>query len=289
MSYPLILYHDGLADGTLTATSTATGYSVNSIKTWTDPWLRWKAGGTGTINLTVDHGAGNTQALDTIAITVHNLHECGGSLVAGSSDDGAAWTDGTLLTSGSQMERTYGRTVILDASGISGMSSAHRYHRIQFNTTTSAVYCGAVAFGRKLSLTEYMEPGFDPFAADVKLSAPSSRTGNPLRACVESIKQAVAFKLPKGGMESSFFHNSTHDKMGRTSPNWEEFIREVWSQNGRFWFATSPGFMGYRQGWLAWTKPNDDLSARVVTPSGSGSRRDLKMDCCVFAEGLAQA
>lgn len=287
MSYPLLLYRNALADGTLSATSTASGYHVDNLLTATDPWLRWKAGGTGTINVTIDHGGGNAQVVDTLALTVHNLDACGGSLKVGQSDDGAAWTDGTILASGNEMTRTYGRTVVLDVSGVSGMGSAHRYHRVQWNTSTTAPYVGAMCLGKKLALTEYMQHGFDPMALDVKLSAPSSRTGAPLRACVESIKQVVALKLPKGGMESAFFHNATHDKSGVASPNWAEFAREVWSQGGRFWFAFDAGHQAYRQGWLAWTKANDDSSARVVTPINSGSRRDWKFDVCVFAEGVA--
>lgn len=287
MSYPLILYHSGLSDGTLTATSTAAGYHADNVLTWTDPWNRWKAGGTGTINLTVDHGAGNTQTCDTLAITTHNLDACGGSLVVGQSDDGAAWTDGTILTSGDQMTRTYGRTVVLDVSGVSGMGSAHRYHRIQFNTTTVAVYAGAVALGRKLSLTEYLPAGFDPFALDVKAHAPYSRGGLPLPAAVESVKQIVKLKGPKGGLASAFSHDATHSKMGVTSPNWREFVEEVWSQGMHFWVGYDIGAQAYRQGWLAWTKRNDDLRSMVVTPSGTGSRRSIELDVLVYAEGMA--
>ena len=176
---------------------------------------------------------------------------------------------------------------MLDVSGVSGMSSDHRYHRIQFNTTTVAPYVGAMCLGKKLALTEYMHGAFDPLALDVKLSAPSSRTGNPLPACVETIKQVVELRGPKGGMGSSFFHNSTHDKSGVASPNWPEFIREVWAQGGRFWFSLDQGKQAYRQGWLAWTKKDDDTSARVVNPSAYGSRRDWKFDCLVFAESMA--
>lgn len=285
MSYPSILYENALAVGTLTATSTASGYGVASLLT-RDPWLRWKAGGTGTINLVVDHTLALAQAVDTLAITTHNLHECGGTLLVGQSDDNITYTESTILTA-PQMIGSYGRTLFLDVSGVSGMGSAHRYHRIQFNATTSAVYVGCLALGRRLDLTEYMVKGFDPLAVDVKMNAPRSRVGSFLPACVESVKQTVTFVQNKSGMASTFYDNATFDKTGVATPNWQQFNRESWCQGYPFWFAFDHGAQAYRQGWLAWPKRDDDAVVTLTTPTVSG-RRTWKFDFNVYAEMFSQ-
>ena len=72
MSYSKILYQNKMAIGTLTVTSTETGFSIDNIHDWRRYTL-WKAANVNQQNIDLDAGAGNTYACNAAVIYGHNL------------------------------------------------------------------------------------------------------------------------------------------------------------------------------------------------------------------------
>jgi len=86
---PFILYNNLFAEGTPTATSTATGYDITNINDWRT-FTKWKANVSGTTYLYPNVSG----IFDTLCIIGHNLSTCGALIsIEWSADNATSWTE----------------------------------------------------------------------------------------------------------------------------------------------------------------------------------------------------
>src|SRR3972149_307135 len=86
---PLILYDNRFADGTPTATDTASEYDVLNIIDWKD-FTFWQAASVGTKYLTIN--CGSAKVASALAILGHNYYMGSATISVESSVNGSAWT-----------------------------------------------------------------------------------------------------------------------------------------------------------------------------------------------------
>lgn len=169
MAAPIILYDNRLADGTVTATTTAAGYAAANIIDWR-AYTFWRSADTATQYLTVD--CGEALAADAVGIHGHNLFSVGATLAVECSSDDFA-TDvtvasaGALVTSDGPLLRTFA-------------AQTKRYWRIKITTLSAACYIAVAAIGARFTFSESIDGEFTPaaerFDSDVE-SSPGQMLG----------------------------------------------------------------------------------------------------------------
>ncbi len=205
MAFPIIGY-DNLFDdsgATITDPGTASGFAIGNIKDHR-AFKLWKSSvTTSPINIDIDLGVGNSANPDYIALVNHNLTTLGATVTV-QSDDEATYT-------GPKTVNQVAYTPTADAVDFQGFTAAgaERYWRIVITAPSpphaAAPFIGELLLGVRTTLTEYMQPGFDPFHKQVEVASERSEGGHYLGATLRGItrRAEIAFG-PAGGARADF-------------------------------------------------------------------------------------
>lgn len=163
----------GSSGSTLTATSTASGYSVNNLYNMLEIYT-WKAANTNSpVNINLDLGAGNTATADYFIVFGHNLFTAGakGSLWCSSDNFGS-----DIVQAGSYVTPSANKTILHEFTA----PTARRYWRFVIESTgggamASAPYAAIIIWGNKTELKRALL--FDPHEEEIKANVVKGPTG----------------------------------------------------------------------------------------------------------------
>lgn len=161
----------GRAGSLLTATSQASGYSVENIFSMLEvnKWLM-SSGVADPHYISVDlqtHLGYPSRSADYVAILGHNLHTAGATIVLQYSDDGSTYSDAFTPFAPS------GNSVILKEFTDPG---SHRYWRMKITGHTAQVFMAICVWG-KTTVLDYASASFDPHEQQVKANVNLSYGG----------------------------------------------------------------------------------------------------------------
>jgi hypothetical protein len=166
---PMVLFKDNMSGSTLTASTTATGYYVDNLKTGStyDTWQPTSV----TSHITVDMGSPTT--VDCLAISAHNLGTVGTHVTLQYSSDGASWSnvsDETLTPI--DVAPTTDDTLLILLT-----SETKRYWRVGFQIAIPTV--GVIQLGERLTFPHGVSPSYVPLwqSQNVELLNSRSMTG----------------------------------------------------------------------------------------------------------------
>lgn len=161
----------GSTGSTLTATSTASGYTLTDIYNMLETNM-WKSGVTTNPQyITYDAGVGNTKTADYLAIIGHNLKTIGATIVLQYSATGA-WA-GEEVDTFTPFAPAADTVILKEFSAPAGK----RYWRLKISGTLSAPpYMTICIWGNKTEL-DYASSSFDPHAEEVKATINRSYGG----------------------------------------------------------------------------------------------------------------
>lgn len=172
MATPIILSDSRFLDGTLTATDTASGYSVLNIKDYRT-YTFWKAASAGTKYITVD--CGTAKSADCLAVISHNLNTANATVSVESSPDNSAWT-----------ERLAGFTPPSDKAFLKTFTSASaRYWRLKIVTTSIVPYLAVCMLGVRLTFPYPPDSPYIPYSESVEVGSSRSKKGHILGSVVK--------------------------------------------------------------------------------------------------------
>lgn len=178
MAFPVCLWQSILrnAGATVTASSTAAGYSIADSFDLR-PWKVWTSGTVVTgITIDIDLGASGAANADSIGLVNQNITSQGGAVEVKAD---------TVTPPVTVVQAAY-----TPASGDVDLQTfaapgAKRYWRLTLTkggNFATAPYIGEIVLGMRTTLTEYMDPGIDPFLKSVEASAQRSEGGHYLGA-----------------------------------------------------------------------------------------------------------
>lgn len=173
---PLILHESILADGVVTASSSATGTSPANLSDWR-PYTWWRPT---LLSADVWIDAGAARTVDYWAVYGHDLFSKGvnGVNLYGSNDSG--YSPQTLVDSFvPSSDKPVLRTI--------ASSGSWRYWRINLTSPTPSVLpsIAIAAIGNKLQLPRFLARGFDPIGRNTLSTVNRSKAGHPLGRAVE--------------------------------------------------------------------------------------------------------
>lgn len=203
-SYPIIGHDNLLEQGSVVATSAASGYPVENCYDWLD-YDYWKPQTLGlhTITLTLSAAA----LCDYFAIFAHNLGECAASirLYYSTASNVGPWTaiGNGFAPAGSEAKLEIFTPV------------SARWWQIAANYSGEQIpYLGMVAFGKRLQMPAGIAPGFSPpIANDYEITSGKSETGSFLGTSVR--RQPRDLNVPFNPIEISWIEQ-----------HWTPFIQE---------------------------------------------------------------
>jgi len=178
---PIILFDNRFLDGTITATSEATGFPVANIvdlRTYTF----FKANAAGTCYLTVDCGA--AKSADALGIISHNLKTANASIAVESSNDNFT---------ANIIERLAPFTPASDKSFMKLFTSASdRYWRIKIVTASIAAQIAVVMLGQRLTFERHIYGElFDPAPEKIEAESSTGKTGHLLGSIVKYTQYGI--------------------------------------------------------------------------------------------------
>jgi len=169
MSEPKIIYDNIFSSG-VTATDTATGFSVDNIYDLRG-YTYWQAASSGTKYITMDYGS--DVAVDSLAIFSHNLSTCSATISLESSTTGA-WA-------GEEVEQIAGFTVTTDKAIAKVFTSATiRYWRVKIVTAGIAPQIGVMIAGNAVEFPVYPDLPFTIANESVNATTEVSKGGHLL-------------------------------------------------------------------------------------------------------------
>lgn len=195
MEKPYILYDNRLDDGTPTATTTASGYSVMNLNDWRS-YTYWKPSSTATQYITID--CGSAKSADSLAIFNHDLNTRGASISVECSSDNFA-TDVTVALA--SFAPSNDRPIFKTFTSIS-----KRYWRLKITGLTAACYIAILDIGVRITFERYLLEGFDPADETVKGESTDNITGSLLGSVLAYREKGVSFKLRL--LTDSWFNNT---------------------------------------------------------------------------------
>ncbi|MBI1397075.1 MAG: hypothetical protein GC151_13950 [Betaproteobacteria bacterium] len=170
---PLILYESIFTDGTVTASTTATGFSPLNLADWR-PYTWWKPTA---MNADVYIDAGAARTIDYWALFGHDLYSKGVTNVYLYGSSSAVYSPQTLVDS--FVPSSDGPVVRTIAS-----SGSWRYWRITVAGST-APSLAIAAVGNKLQMPRFLPRGFDPILRNPVSTVNRSQAGNPLGRAIQ--------------------------------------------------------------------------------------------------------
>jgi hypothetical protein len=284
---PILLAHSILDDGTVTASTTASGHHAENMK---DRMLftKWRSDGSATQVIDIDMGAGNTAACTALAMSGHNFRsQTVGGMTVYQSADGSSYTAVGAISPAWLTAATNDRTFMFHwgtAGGSGGSAytvSANRYWRVTMNGCDAAIEIGALALGVAVEFPEYMALGYDPLSLSLKSKQARSRDGSFLGSVVEHVSQRIELKFSDNGLVSTSFFGATGDG------SWDQFLRTVWSHGKPFWFSPTLGYDGtvgsFGNGHYCFPSASEKHGSGYIT----GTQRNLKFGFDTLCEGMS--
>jgi hypothetical protein len=163
---PVILATNLLPLGTLSASSTASGYYVESLSDGLE-YTHWKAAAGGAQSVTLDLGAGNGQAASALGLKKHNLKTVSATVSVESSDNGADWTT-----------RLAGFVPSTDKALLKTFAAATaRYWRINMAGCTAAPQMAVAAAGPRIDFPYPPDSPFTPSEEGIEGETNRSKLG----------------------------------------------------------------------------------------------------------------
>jgi hypothetical protein len=163
---PVILATNLLPLGTLSASSAAAGYYVESLSDGLE-YTHWKANAGGSQSVTLDLGAGNAQAASALGIKKHNLKTVSATASMESSDNGADWTT-----------RLAGFAPATDKAILKTFASATaRYWRINMTGCTAAPQMAVTVVGPRIDFPYPPDSPFVPSEEGIEGETNRSKLG----------------------------------------------------------------------------------------------------------------
>lgn len=146
-------YNDLSNDATITASSAATDWPVDGLKTWL-PKDRWKSADSTNQAITVDLGSQKT--VNSIGLYKHNLGTIGATLTFQYSSDGSSWSDAR-----SQLAPSDNSTIfrVFD-------SRDRRYWRVKIDGISDQAVIGVLFVGESMRWHSGVQDGFAPPGLD---------------------------------------------------------------------------------------------------------------------------
>lgn len=186
MSLPKILYDNILASG-VTATDTATDYSVDNIydlRTYT----YWTAASSGTKYITMDAGA--AVDVDSLAIISHNFSTASAT-VSLEHDDNSGFTSPTEAIAG--FAPTADTAIFKSFTSVS-----ERYWRVKIVTAAVAARIGVVILGEEVEIPVYPDAPFTPKVESIIASTKRTKAGSILGSTLNynPLTFSVSFDYP---------------------------------------------------------------------------------------------
>jgi hypothetical protein len=187
MTEPAILYDNIIASG-VTATDTATGYSVDNLHDLRS-YTSWKANSAGTKYITMDAGA--AVPVDALAIYTHNLGTISATVSLESSTTGV-W-------GGEEVEQVAGFSPSTDLVIYKSFTQATvRYWRIKIVTVSYEAQAGIIMLGEALDFPVYPDSPFTPSSEAINATSEQSKGGHTLgvTSYFSPISTNVSFTYP---------------------------------------------------------------------------------------------
>lgn len=164
--YPKILYDSRLDDGTLTASTTATGYAAANVTDWR-PYTKWQPTAM-PATLTVD--CGSAKSADYWLIYGHDLFTKGATIQLRGSTNNFTTSDVLVDTFTPSSDDPFVRFI---------STATYRYWRLRV-TGASAPTLAIASVGLLLDVPMYLSVGFDPLGRTPKGTYNRSEQGHPL-------------------------------------------------------------------------------------------------------------
>jgi len=202
---PKILYDSILDGATLTATDTASGYSVQHV-TDLRPYTLHKFNAAGTKYITADCGA--AVSADALALVGHNLHTASATVSVETSPNNSDWT-----------ERLAGFQPASDRALLKEFTTqSFRYWRIKIVTASVQAQVGVALLGEIFDFERWPLNRFDPDAQKVIADATVSKAGNLLGVTRRYASRSLALSLKS--LTPSWVENTF-------LPAWEAHLGEL--------------------------------------------------------------
>jgi hypothetical protein len=170
---PVILATNLFSLGTLSASSTASGYYVENLSDGLE-YTHWKANTGGSQSVTLDLGVGNAQAASALGIKKHNLKTVGATVSVESSDNGVDWTPrlaGFIPSTDKAILKTFN-------------SATARYWRISLAGCTAAPQMAVAVAGPRIDFPYPPATPFTPSEEGIEGETNRSKIGVLLGATV---------------------------------------------------------------------------------------------------------
>lgn len=172
MATPIILYDNRFLDGTITATDTASGFSIMNIKDYRT-YTFWKSASSGTKYITVD--CLSAKSADCLGIIGHNLGTANAVVSVESSPDNTNWTvrlAGFTPTSNKAILKLF------------TIASA-RYWRVKIVTSTIQPQIAVIFLGNKLQFPYPPDVPYIPYIESVSVNKEVSKAGHIISSVIE--------------------------------------------------------------------------------------------------------
>lgn len=166
---PLILYDNALTRGTLSSTSLATGFNVQSIKDQR-PFTQVKFAAAGSANY-IQCSFDAAEDIDCFAVVGHNLYTIGASLQLQGSNNGSDWNP---ITGGSKTP-TDDNPFMLKFTKVTVA-----YLKIVISNTLGLPYLGTAFAAEALQMEQTADGPRIPYSEGIIKDSETSKDGNPL-------------------------------------------------------------------------------------------------------------
>lgn len=178
----LLLHHNLLANGALTASTTTAGTHVRQITDWRG-YTFWRSTNTAAQTITVD--CYSPVSADTLALHYHNLASVGASITLEASADN--FTADTTVVLGS-----FAATPGIIFKRFSPITK--RYWRLRITGHSAAAQIGIATLGVPLLFDQPIEGEYTPAVDDPQLSVEISQSGHMLGAVVSHTRLTADFQ-----------------------------------------------------------------------------------------------
>lgn len=171
-AYPKFLHESRLDDGTPSASTTATGYSVLNLRDWR-PYTWWKPTA---LPATVTVDCATVKSADYWAVYGHDLYTHGCTIELRGSTDNFSASNILLDTITPASNAAFVRHI---------SSSSYRYWRIRVTGGATMPSMAIAAVGVAMDIPAYMTSGFDPIGRTPQGTLNRSVLGHPLGRTVD--------------------------------------------------------------------------------------------------------
>ncbi|MBI4715845.1 MAG: hypothetical protein HY760_07920 [Nitrospirae bacterium] len=188
---PVILYDNRLADGTPTASSTASGYSPLNLSDWRT-YTYWKPSGTAPQYVTVD--CGSAKSADSLGIIGHDLYTQNAQIAVEASSDNFGADVTTVLAAFSP---TSNKAIFKIFASIS-----KRYWRLKIVSFTSQPFLAILAIGSRLTFEKFLSGSYDPQGEQIQASSERNTEGQLLGSVIHYVQRRL--RPAWSGVSNSF-------------------------------------------------------------------------------------